>query len=536
MFKHFTVDGKPFFSVGGQVHNASSDRLANLDWAFRAVKAIDGNTLSIPLYWYKIEPQEGVYDMTQVNEILERCHNEGIKLVFLWFGMSKNATMKYAPAWVKEDPERFVRLEDQGHNRTVIMSPYCEETLKVDRACFVQVMKTIAASPYRDCLLAVQIENEVGAGLMSAHDFSPEGMKAYAADVPQELLDFIEARGEGFAYDAWQAAGAKRQGSWNEVFGRHGAEYSMAWGFGQYVDKLAVAGKAEYDIMMYVNAALDYNKFNFAGLHYSSGGPVTNAIDVWKVAAPHIDLLAPDIYRPDTEMFEFFMKHYSRDDNPLFIPESGCESEANERLIFKGIADYGCIGHHVFGVERMVDKEGNLKPNVRGMATSLRLIAHACPLINQYMETPEKMIAVYQQYGQSEKIMQLGDWQAWVTFGYQAPGDAHVGMDYLHLDVPEDHTWGKALIFQVSPNEFYAVGDAIRIFLRRPDFPRDGILCATDKLSDQNGRVMNYTIHEEGYFDAEGNYIVTRDRNGDEDDFGVWLTEDIGVVHFKITD
>ena len=96
--------------------------------------------------------------------------------------------------------------------------------------------------------------------------------------------------------------------------------------------------------------------------------------------------------------------------------------------------------------------------------------------------------------------------------------------------------WGRGLIFVAGPSEFYVVGDAFRIFLRRKDWPRDGRVRAVDAIEHIQGRVVNYTVHTEGLFDECGEYVVNRDRNGDEDDFGIWVTEDVGVVHVKVTD
>ena len=43
-------------------------------------------------------------------------------------------------------------------------------------------------------------------------------------------------------------------------------------------------------------------------------------------------------------------------------------------------------------------------------------------------------------------------------------------------------------------------------------------------------------MHTEGRFDDGENYVVNRHRNGDENDFGVWMSEDVGVVHVLLTD
>ena len=56
----------------------------------------------------------------------------------------------------------------------------------------------------------------------------------------------------------WEAAGFKTSGTWEEVFGRNAAtdEIFMAWNFARYVGRVVDAGKAEYPIPMFLNAAL----------------------------------------------------------------------------------------------------------------------------------------------------------------------------------------------------------------------------------------------------------------------------------------
>jgi hypothetical protein len=51
---------------------------------------------------------------------------------------------------------------------------------------------------------------------------------------------------------------------------------------------------------------------------WPSGGATVNAFDIWKAAAPAIDILAPDIYYPK---FYDVAAQYCRPDNPLFVPE-----------------------------------------------------------------------------------------------------------------------------------------------------------------------------------------------------------------------
>jgi hypothetical protein len=56
----------------------------------------------------------------------------------------------------------------------------------------------------------------------------------------------------------WQSTGFKTSGNWEAVFGP-GWEIEdlfMAWQYAMYIGKVAEAGKAEYNLPMFANAAL----------------------------------------------------------------------------------------------------------------------------------------------------------------------------------------------------------------------------------------------------------------------------------------
>lgn len=57
---YLSVLGKPFFSIGGQVHNSSAypiGRKGNPQYeedserSFESIKAIGGNTIAVPICW-----------------------------------------------------------------------------------------------------------------------------------------------------------------------------------------------------------------------------------------------------------------------------------------------------------------------------------------------------------------------------------------------------------------------------------------------------------------------------------------------------
>src|SRR3974377_344821 len=83
---------------------------------------------------------------------------------------------------------------------------------------------------------------------------------------------------------------------------------------------------------------------------WPSGGAPVNVLDVWKAAAPSIDILAPDIYYPK---FYDVAAQYTRPDNPLFVPET------NFNPYFIGFAyttfgRFNGIGFSPFGIDNVL--------------------------------------------------------------------------------------------------------------------------------------------------------------------------------------
>ena len=87
-----------------------------------------------------------------------------------------------------------------------------------------------------------------------------------------------------------------KSGNWKQVFGELAPESFGAWLVSNYVNTVAAAGKHEYPLPMYVNVWL-IEGVERAG-RWPSGGATVNVFDIWKAAAPAIDILAPDIYYP----------------------------------------------------------------------------------------------------------------------------------------------------------------------------------------------------------------------------------------------
>jgi len=527
----FTVDGKPFFSLGGQARNSSGYNDAESETAFKAVKLLHGNTLEIPVYWEQVEPKEGQYDWGSVDALLASARRYGVKLVLLWFGTWKNGNMEYAPEWVKSDPQRFRRVLSPMGVDLWVLSPHCEATFEADRRAFCALCAHLkeqdSAQP---TVIALQIENEPGI-LGADRDYSPEGNAALESPVPDALMARMAAAGEGRVYDLWQQAGGVQAGSWREVFGAAGGELMTAWSIATYIDRIAEAGKAIYDLPMYINVWLGEGGWRMPGESYPSGGAVCKTLDIYCWCTPHIDLVAPDIYIADSRGYEAICAAYARPDNPLFVPESGPWG-ANAWNMFRAIAEYDAIGYHFFAIEHIVGEDGSVRPEAQVLVDSFRCTAAAIPLILQYQGTG-RVHAVIQEENMAEQTLDLEGYHGLVRFGRGAPQrwfkDWRHPWPRLPL-APEDGNRGRGLIFQVSEHEFYLVGANYRLILRpkmAPELAFDSSVSREYALT----RLAHYLRVDEGHLDASGAFVVDRRRNGDETDHGVWVEPDVGIVH-----
>lgn len=532
----FQVDGKPFFTLGGQSRNSSGYNRAEAETAFRALQKLHGNTLEIPVYWEQVEPVEGQFDFTSVDELLALAREYGVRLVLLWFGTWKNGNMEYAPAWVKRDPQRFWRVIGPSGNPVWVLSSHCPATYEADERAFTRLMTHLREKDgQQGTVIAVQIQNEPGI-LGSDRDYGEAGQRAFESAVPADIMARLPKAEGGQVYATWQAAGARSGGTWEEVFGRQGGEYMTAWSIGQYIDKLAVAGRRIYDIPLYINVWLGEMHWRIAGDAYPSGGGVSQALDIFRWATPHVDLIAPDIYIAHPDGYREVCAIYARDDNPLFVPESAPYG-SNAWNMFYALADYGAIGYHFFAIEHILDAEGNVNPQAQMMVDSFHATAAAIPLLLKYQGT-DQIHAVVQQEFQGEQWYDLDGWVGLVQFGYGA--FQYMGMDWRHppkgLPMMADmgEARGRGLIFQQDENTFYLVGAAYRLHLRRKAALKE-MLDPMMVSTFHQPRQAPYISVDEGHFDENGTFVVDRRRNGDETDSGVWVEPDCGVVRVVLT-
>lgn len=507
--------GKPVYVLGLQAHNSSNGCWEMIDRAIQAVKRYHGNTIEAPVYWYQLEPEEGKYDFSQVSGLMERVRAAGLKLIILWFGFSKNADMTYAPEWVKADPERFWLAVGPGGEVTPQISPFCRECIDADRRAFVKLMEFVRGRDEAErTVLAVQVENEIGLYPLD-RCYSDEAAREFAKGVPDELMDVVIPD-----------SGARDEGrDWYAHFGRHAHEAFTCWHFARAIERIAAAGRAAYDLPMYINAVVGELRQELAGQSYSSGSPVGRMIDIYKRGAPSIDICAPDIYVAFKRGYARICAAHARPDNPLFIPETGTAGDAFAVNILHAAADYGAIGICGFGAEHTLDSQGRLLPESRAVADSMGMIAQMSPVLLKHGGT-DSVFAVSQEEYQDLACVKRAEWL--ITFNFTSRGKKGMPLGRnmrvapLVADDPGIFEQrGRAIVYEAGKHEYYIVGAGCTVrFLRRAS-PYDACPYAS-YMSRASTELAALSI-EEGRFDSEGNWICEFMRRGDEVDCGAFV-------------
>ena len=103
------VDGKPFLVIGGELGNSSASSIEDIERIFPKLQRMGLNTVLVPAYWDLTEPQEGKFDFTLTDKVIQQARANDLKVVFLWFGAWKNSMSCYAPIWFKEDYKKYPR-------------------------------------------------------------------------------------------------------------------------------------------------------------------------------------------------------------------------------------------------------------------------------------------------------------------------------------------------------------------------------------------------------------------------------------------
>jgi len=255
------IDGKPFLVLAGELHNSSATSLEYMKPVWSRLSEAKLNTVLAGVSWNQIEPQEGKFDFGVLDGVIREARSHNLRLVLLWFGSWKNATSSYAPDWMKKDFKRFPRIQVRDGKTIELLSTLSDANRDADARAFAALMRHVKeVDGQQHTVLMIQVENEVNVE-GDSRDRSPAANRAFAGPAPKELMDYLQKHKDGLISElrqVWETAGFKTAGTWEEVFGKGVAtdEIFMAWNYSRYIGRVVAAGKAEYPIPMYVNAAV----------------------------------------------------------------------------------------------------------------------------------------------------------------------------------------------------------------------------------------------------------------------------------------
>ena len=497
--KHvFLVDGRPYWMLCAQTNN-SSNYAAALPDVWKSVEMLGANTLQIPISWEQIEPVEGTFDFSFVDTLLAQARERNVRVIPLWFGAFKNTSPSYAPTWVKTDSERFPRMVRPDQDNHYALSPHSEALFDADKRAFIALMSHIRDTDPDHTVIMMQVENEVGVyGLVRDH--SDMANAIFKQSVPAELTETLNLP----------------SGDWATVFEGDADEYFTAYAFANYVGGLAEAGKAVLDLPMYTNAALRHPTQDQKPGQYATGGPTYNVLDIWKAAAPSLDMLTPDIYLDDAPAYIATLNHYARDDNPLFVSETGTrpvfaqyffETFGRGGIGFAPFGlDYTGYGNYPLGVKDVTDEV--LEP----FAQNYALIGDASGEWAR-LAFESDIWGAAQQDDYRERNLDLGQWRGRVRFdewqfGYREwMGDAAQQQGKNPAETPNS----GLLVARIDSDTFLVTGQNARI----------EFFAHEDRQSGRNAMFLK--VEEVRFQDDE--WVFQRMWNGDQTDYGLNFTD-----------
>lgn len=469
----FIVDGKPFIALCGELTNNAATSLEYMKPVWPALTKSNLNSVIAGISWAMVEPVEGKFNFDIVDSVIIDARKNDLKLIFIWFASWKNGMSSYIPDWVKKDYKRFPRVKINDGEPIELLSPLSEENRNADARAFSALMKYIKeVDGSRRTVIMIQVENEVGT-LLDSRDRSALANEAYKGPVPEKLMSYIEKNKDNLVPElkaALKANGSKMSGTWEEVFGPgkpnglvmpvrnlvppmsqkeqdealvtypfYSDEVFMAWYYATYINHVVEAGKAEYPIPMFVNAWLKQREHSWPGT-YPSGGPLPQVFDIWHAGGPSIDILCPDLYRPD---FEYMAEQFTREANPLFIPETGSGAQGAANIIY-AVGHHNAMGFSPFGIERRLLAGDEL-------SQSYKMISRLMPLIGEH-QGMNSIDAVLLTKDNPSQNIEFGEQIFHVDLRFD-PNNLHSRSADL----------GAAIFIMTAPGEFYIGGTGMSI-------------------------------------------------------------------------
>jgi len=461
------VDEKPFLVLAGELGNSSSSNAEYMRSVWPKLAAMNLNTVLIPVYWELLEPTEGKFDFSLIDGLVQDARKYNLRLVPLWFASWKNSMSSYAPSWVKTNQKRFPRSQERTGNGMEILSPFSKENVETDARAFAAFMRHLRETDGNDhTVIMIQVENEIGM-IPDSRDRSAIANELFAQSVPSELMNYLQQHKDELVPEfraVWQGNGFKTRGTWEEIFGKGPGtdELFMAWYFARYANRVADAGKAEYSLPMFVNAAL-IRPGHMPG-QYPSAGPLPHLMDVWRAGAPKIDFLSPDIY---FQNFAEWVRRFDQSGNPIFIPEAMPAPIDSVNGMY-AIGQHNAIGFSPFSIDSLDEQTTD------ALTSSYDLLKQLSALILE--RQGKDSIAGLLPEGPEQRAPQqlrLGDFILNITFDRPSSQNSNV--------------LSGGLVMATGPDEYLFAGTGLTITFEteKPGDPIVGL------LSVDEGRYVN---------------------------------------------
>jgi beta-galactosidase GanA len=478
------VDGKPHLVLGAELNNSSGSSMEYMRPLWPKIAATNLNTVLATVSWELMEPEEGRFDFSLVDGLIQDARRYHLRLIVIWFGSWKNGKSTYQPVWVKTNQQRFPIIQDEKGKGLPTMSTLSDANRDADARAFAALMRHIReVDGDAHTVLMIQVENEVGV-VGPSRDHSPVANQAFAGPVPKDFIDYLQKHKDTLIPELrkrWEAAGFKTAGSWEEVFGAgvETDELFMAWNYARYIGHVAATGKAEYPLPMFVNTWLRQNDKEKPG-SYPSGGPLPWVMDAWRAGGPAVDILSPDVHVPN---FDDWCAWYRQSGNPLFIPESRGDARGVAHAM-AAAAKYDAIGYSPFGIDRLVSPEGEL-------GKGYQVLAQVAPLILERQGLGKATAVLVDKETPRSKV-RLGDYTIEARYALRSQDPN------APVAPPVDRVAG--LFIQLGPDDYAIVGRSESVYFESATDPTQSVGLATV---------------EEGQY-VDGRWVPGRRLNGDE--------------------